>query len=209
MIIFNLTSQAKTRIATAIRTIDGDEPLLSGAIGRRAKTDAPIILAGVIDVWPADSDGIHRVALSDAAGAVVWRAFAVTEITAGRGRLKAVDEYTALFGIRHPEPAYEYVCAQMKGRGIRPCSDVDHDDWAEATRWVVADGGTRDPRRSWAKSAWRGRAVAHEAYAQAGLTLPMLGTWDPRPSILFVTPSLEPVRPSMSLEDDAALADLA
>ena len=72
---------------------------------------------------------------------------------------------------------------------------------------VVADGDIAEPRKRWASSAWRGRAVAHQALAAAGLAFAGRSTWKPQATLLFSTP--KPMAPALSVADEEALASFA
>jgi hypothetical protein len=210
MIIYTLTKAVRDDVVAALRLHQDDPRMAGGFTVKVTRNEIPAALAGTIEVWPAEPNGTYKVALPDVAGALVWRAYAIAEIGAGRGGLAAVDEYAKRLGVVHLDEAFAYICDQMRGRGIRPCSDADHDSWTEATRWVTCDGHTDEPRKRWARSAWRGRAHAHETYAAAGLVVPGRNTWHPLATLLFVTPRPEPVFVSTALtpEEDAALARL-
>lgn len=153
MIIYPLTKAVRDDVTASLR-LHQDDPRVAG--GFKVKRDEiPAALAVVVGIWPSEPDGTYKIALSDVSGALVWRAYAIAEIGAGRGRLAAVDEYAKRLGVVHLDEAFAYICDQMRGRRIRPCRGADHDCWADATRWVTCDGHTVEPRRRWARSAAR------------------------------------------------------
>ena len=211
MIIYTFNKAVRDDVTASLRLHQDDPRMAGGFKVKVARDEIPAALAVVVGIWPSEPDGTYKIALSDVGGALVWRAYAIAEIGAGRGRLAAVDEYAKRLGVVHLDKAFAYICDQMRGRRIRPCRDVDHDCWAEATRWVTCDGHTVEPRRRWARSAWRGRASAHEAFVAARLAVPGRSTWNPQAAMLFVTPRPEPQPASTMLTqaEDTALARLA
>lgn len=152
MIIYNLTKEVRDDVIAALRLHQDDPRLAGGFTVKVTRNEIPAALADTIEVWPPALDGTYKIALSDVAGALVWRAYAIAEIAAGRGRLAAVDDYVKRLGIVHPAEAFAYICDQMRGRGIRPCRDADHDCWTEATRWLKCDGHTDEPRKRWTRA---------------------------------------------------------
>ncbi|SDG59782.1 hypothetical protein SAMN05216338_1001857 [Bradyrhizobium sp. Rc2d] len=211
MIIYTITKAVRDNV-TAVLRLHHDDPRMAGGFKVKVRRDElPGSLAAVVDAWPAEQDGTYKIALSEVAGALVWRAYAIAEIAAGRGKLAAVDEYGKRLGVAHFDTAFAYVCDQMRGHGIRPCSDADRDCWSEATHWVTRDGYTVEPRGRWARSTWARRAIAHEAFAAAGLARPGRNTWHPEATMLFVAPRPErqPASTTLTEEEDAALASLA
>jgi hypothetical protein len=205
MIIYTVTKAVRDAIVAAL-IAHAEDPRMGGALRRVSRQDSPAVLAGIISAWPAEADGRFRIALPDVPGTLVWRAYVIAEITAGRGRLSVVDEYAAKFGIDHPKPAFEYVCSKMRGRGVRPCASAKHDSWATTTLWIMQ---LSHPRKLMTPTSWRARAVAHEKYAEAGLTLPVGNIWYPKATILFVTPKPVKPQPTLTPADDAAIAELA
>lgn len=211
MIVFSVNKAMRDCIVAALRIHHDDHRMLGGLTAKIKREEIPAALAGLFDIWPADQDGAYRVALSDVGGTLVWRAYAIAEIAAGRGTLATLDKHSKRFGVVRFDPAFAYICDQMRGRGVRPCSDADRDCWADTTSWVVNDGFAGEPRKRWARSTWARRANTHEAYAVAGLAKRGCSTWYPEATLLFVTPRPEPalVHAVLSPEDDAAMANLA
>ncbi|HEX7883559.1 MAG TPA: hypothetical protein VF499_12560 [Afipia sp.] len=212
MIIYTMTAEAKTASVAALNA-HAEDPRLPGALGRVSRQDAPPFLSDFISVWPAEADGRYRIALPDVAGVLVWRAHAIAEIAAGRGRLADLADYQAALGIDETQPAFDYVCHQMKRRYIRPCATADHDSWTAATEWVVRDGDVPDPRTRWVRDALYSRQAAYRSYVAAGLAMPGQDSQRPRASLLFVTPKpahkLPPKPKLTAAEDDAIMARFA
>jgi hypothetical protein len=207
MITITATNETKASLADALTAHLTDDRLTLG-LKRLRREDKPLTVLAMVSPWPADADGFYRIALSDHAGVIAYRAFMMAEINAGRGRLSSMDDYHDLLAIE-TEPAYEFVCLLTKGRGIRPCSDADHDSWSKATRWVVTDGNAKDPSAKWARSTWRGRAHAHEVYAAVGLAVPGRGKWYPLATMLFRIPMARPLPQEKQLLTDEEAEQLA
>jgi hypothetical protein len=210
MIVYTVNAETKAEIIGAL-SAHGTDPRMSGALGRVKREDSPLAIAGIVEAWPADADGRYRISLSYTAGTLVWRAYAIAYIARGgnHGRLGSIRWFEDVLGVA-TEPAYEYVCHQVKGRGVRPCANASRMSWSSATKWVVEDGDIPEPRRRWARSTWRGRAVAHDTYREIGLALtPNRGAWSPCATLLFHTPKSTPVQPMLSPADEAALMKFA
>jgi hypothetical protein len=176
--------------------VHGTDARLSGALGRVLREDSPLAVGGIICAWPAESDGRFRIALSDVAGNIVWRAFAIAEIATGRGRLSAVDEYAARFA-----------------SGVSPCVDANRDSWTRATEWILRDG-IPDACKRWPDPHKRRAhchqlAKAHERYAAAGLAMPDQDLWRPRATLLFLTPKPVETQQTLAPADEEALTWLA
>lgn len=208
MINYVMNSKTKAAVVAALAEHGTDRLTMLG-LGRIRREDCALATATVLSAWPADADGMYRVALSDTAALIVWRAYILAEIAAGRGRRADLDGYCARLGVR-TEPAYEYVVAAVRGCGIRirPCADADHDSWSAGVEWVVENGGLPDPRKTWASSAWSQRARAHRALAEVGLALPGRRTWDPASTCLFDQPERAIATPTLTPAESDALADL-
>jgi hypothetical protein len=211
MNICSISKSTLECVIAALRVHQDDPRMVGGLPAKVKREEMPASLAHLCEVWPADADGTYRIALSDVSVALVWRAYAIAEIVAGRGRLATLDEHSKALGIPNFDPAFDYVCDQMRGRGVRPCSDAYRDSWTDVTDWVVNDGCADEPRERWARSAWARRANAHEAYVAAGLAKRGRTIWCPEATLLFVTPRSEAAlaHPALAVEDEAALANLA
>lgn len=211
MNICSMNKSTLERVIAALRVRHDDPRMGGGLVGKIKRDEMPAALASLFDVWPADEDGTFRLALTDNGLALVWRAYAIEEIAAGRGRLTTLDEHSERLRITHFDPAFDYVCDQMRGRGVRPCSEAYRYSWTNVTDWVVKDGSADEPRKRWAKSSWARRAKAHRAYVAAGLARPGCDIWHPEATLLFVTPRPEAtlVHETLSKEDEAALANFS
>ena len=121
MNICSMNKSTLERVIAALR-VHHDDPRMGGGLAAKIKREEmPASLAGLFGVWPADEDGIYRIPLTDNGLALVWRAYAIAEIAAGRGRLASLDKHSECLGIVNFDPAFVYVCDQMRGRGVRPC----------------------------------------------------------------------------------------
>lgn len=208
MITFTVNTETRDALAAALDS-HGADRLANVGLGRIKAYDTARATAAIVAAWPTAEDGMHRISLSDTAGFINWRAFILSEVAAGRGKLDDhLQGYCQSLGISTVQ-AYDYVCAAAKGLGIRPCKDADHDAWSAGVRWVALSGNVADPRRTWARSAWHQRARAHEVLAAAGLTYPIRNTWTPVATCLFVQPKRDEPRPTLSLADEAAIARFA
>lgn len=198
-----MTLEKRAAMVVALQA-HGTDRLSVAGLGRVHRNDSALVTAAIVSVWPAEADGTLKVALTDVAGFIAWRAFILAEIAAGRGKRSDIAGYCATLGVETRE-AYEYVCVAAKGHGVRPCADADHDDWSEGTGWVAFSGRSAEPRNRWARSAWARRANAHRSLAAAGLALPGQPTWCPVATCLFDEPA--PVAPMhmLSPTDAAAL----
>ncbi|MBP1294130.1 MULTISPECIES: hypothetical protein [Bradyrhizobium] len=211
MNICSMNKATLERVIAALRVHHNDPRMGGGLAAKIKREEMPASLAGLFEVWPADEDGTYRLAVTDNGLALVWRAYAIAEIAAGRGRLASLDKHSECLGIVNFDPAFDYVCDQMRGRGVRPCSDACRQSWTDVTDWVVNDGVADEPRKRWAQSAWARRASAHRAYVAAGLARRGCDIWHPEATLLFVTPRprATPVHETLSNEDEAALANLS
>ncbi|OYU91972.1 MAG: hypothetical protein CFE29_03755 [Bradyrhizobiaceae bacterium PARB1] len=208
MRIFKTTVQVRDYIAEALRD-RADHDMLTAGLGRVESSDRPGLLPYAIDSWDPDANGICEIKMRDQAGLIAWRAFVLAELAAGRGRLSDLPAIEKKLGIEETEPAFDFVKAVVKGSGARP---TDGYSWSAGVEWVVEGGAMPDPRKRWARSAWRARAAAHELCAENRLTLPMTNKWQPRPTALFRQPKVHvppPPRVELTIEDEAMLAELA
>ena len=208
MINFVMNSETKAAIVAALAEHGADRLALVG-LGRIRREDSALATSSILMAWPADGDGLHRVALSDTAALIVWRAYILAEIAAGRGRRADLDGYCASLGVE-TEPAYDYVVAAVRGCRIRirPCADADHDSWSAGVEWVVENGDMPDPKKHWASSMWSNRARAHRALAESGLALPGQRTWGPVATCLFDQPERAIAPPTLTPAESDALAGL-
>lgn len=205
MIVYTVNAETKGAMAAALAAHGTDRLTLAG-LGRVARDDSALATGAIVVVWPADADGLCRIALNDTAGMIVWRVYMLAEIAAGRGKRRNIGRYCDALGVE-VRTAHTYVVAAVKGTGMRP---VAGDTWADNTMWVACDGdGVADPRKRWARSAWRGRANAHETLAQVGLAVRGQPTWKPLATCLFDEPV--PMAPALALApaDDEALFEIA
>src|SRR5665647_795852 len=131
--------EAKIAVNAALITYEVDPRI---CVRIRKRGDLPIMIAATISRWPADSDGLYRIPLSDSDLVIVWRTFAFAEIAAGRGKLDDSDTYAKAFGITIV-PAYEYVTRRLKCTGINP-TDGARTRWTNAIRWLMNGGGDFD-----------------------------------------------------------------
>jgi hypothetical protein len=208
MISFRTGASTRDALATALRSYQ-DDPRLRAGLKGLTRDEAPVILSHVVAVWPAEADGSFRLAFSDNGGEVVWRAFCLAEIAAGRGLRQNSGSYEKSLGVTL-EPAFEAVCALTHGLSIRPCLDKHHKHWSQGTAWIYADRDMPDPKRKkFASTAWRQRARAHEIYAGMGLAVAGRGIWNPQATILFDRPTRTKPPPVFDLSDEAAISALA
>jgi hypothetical protein len=187
MLTITVTAETKALLLAAL-----DAHATDGAIGlkTRRRDEDPRIVAPVVAAWPADADGMYRIALSLRDLTILWRAYSLAEIAAGRGQRAAAHEYAAALGLTigvDLVDAYGYVAQRLAGSGVRGVNG-SRDGWTKPCLWVVRDGETRKPKHQYANSEWRSRARTHEACAAVGLAMPGRNTWDPRATMLFLTP---------------------
>lgn len=217
MIIFTVTPLVRDEIAAALISYEDDARML-GALGRAKKGDHPLITAGLVQVWPSDADGCCRIALSDAAGTLAWRAMAIADIAAGRdittrladrlgvetqGAFAYIDKYTTAIGQRWPR-----LTQTRTGQNDR--------QWTRAAEKVLAGRRIPMPCEVNDMPAFD-KNVRRRAYAsmvRARLTLPPIihdreSYFTPRASSLFLTPIPIAVAAMFSAEDEEALAELA
>ncbi len=204
MIVFTMDAVTKAAVVAALEVHGADNLTLVG-LGRVRAEDSALAAGAVMSVWPADDDGKFRVALTDTAGLIAWRAYMAAEIAAGRGKRMHLDRYGDALGVNFFTD-HQYVVAAVKGTGLRPLSGSS---WSDGTLWVARDGDVVDPGRRWAKSAWRSRAIAHEKLANVGLALAGQPTWKPVATCLFDAPVAVAPTPILSPVEDAAIAELA
>jgi hypothetical protein len=170
----------------------------------RKRDDNPRVIALIIESRPADPDGTFRIGLSFLFLTVLWRAYAMYEIAAGRGLRKNAEKYAADLGVELI-PAYDYVARRLKGSGSRS-TNGDRTAWTKAFQWVRYDGAVNKPGGRYARSAWRARAIAHEVCIAAGLALPGGGPWKPTATMLFATPKEQMAPPTLDKIDADARA---
>jgi hypothetical protein len=140
----------------------------------RRRDDDPRTIAPTVAAWPADADGLFRIALPHRDLTILWRAWALAAIAAGRGARAAADEYAAKLNLTiGPDltDAYDYVATRLAGRGVHG-TNGSRTGWTQSAMWVLRDGETRKPYRRYEARGWRSRARAHEACAATGLALP-------------------------------------
>ena len=203
MQIVKITAETKTAVMAALR-VYALAPEICVTIRKHDDNVRVIVL--IIESWPADADGMFTIGLSFAHLTVLWRAYALSEIAAGRGLRKNADEYAARLGI-DLVPAFDYVARRLKGTGFRG-TNGDRTAWTKGFEWVRYDGDVRKPGRKFASSAWRARAIAHTACIAAGLALPGRDTWNPQATMLFATPEEQIAPPPLAKVDADALAGL-
>jgi hypothetical protein len=126
MIVYTVTDETKAAVVAALAAHGSDCLALAG-LGRIAKEDSALATGAIVAVWPADADGMYRIALNDAAGMIVWRAYMCAEIAAGRGKRRNVGRYCDALGVE-ARTAHAYVVAAVKGTGMRPLAG---DSWSE------------------------------------------------------------------------------
>lgn len=204
MIRYTMTTETKDALHAALQA-HGADHLAPAGLGRVSRDDSALATAAIIGAWPADADGMHRLALNDEAGLIAWRAYILAEIAARRGRRADIAKYGADLGVQ-TEDAYDYVTTVVRGTGLRPCTGIY---WSERTKWVACSGEVAEPRKRWASSACRARANAHRIFAEVGLTLPNQPTWHPVATALFDVPVRIAPAPMLAPADDAAIADVA
>jgi hypothetical protein len=205
MIVYTMNADTKGAVVAALAA-HGTDRLAMVGLGRVARDDSALATGAIVGAWPADADGLYRIALTATAALILWRAFMCAEIAAGRGKRRDIGRYCDALGVE-VYTAYEYVVAALKGTGMRPLAGVG---WSDNTMWVACDGeGIADPRKRWARSAWRGRAKAHETLAQVGLAVRGQPTWQPRATCLFAAPLSVTPAPVLAPADEEALTWLA
>jgi hypothetical protein len=204
MIVFTMDAVTKAAVVAALEAHGADTLTLVG-LGRVRAEDSALATGAVMSVWPADDDGKFRIALTDTAGVIAWRAYMAAEIAADRGKRMHLGRYGDALGVDF-RTDYKYVAEAVKGTGLRPVSGAS---WSDGTMWVACDGDVADPRKRWARSAWRGRATAHEKLAEVGLAVRGQPTWKPLATCLFDAPMAVTPSPVLAPADDAAIAELA
>jgi hypothetical protein len=204
MIIYTMTAQTKAAMVAALEAHGADRLALAG-LGRVSKDDCALATAAIVSVWPADADGMYRVALKATAGLIAWRTYMLAEIAAGCGKRRNIGRYCDALGVE-VYTAYDYVVAALKGTGMRPLAGIS---WSDNMMWLACDGEVAEPRKRWARSAWRGRAKAHETLAEVGLAVRGQPTWNPLATCLFDAPLSVTPAPALAPVDDAAIAELA
>lgn len=186
MMTITITAATQALLLAALDAHATDDAI---GLKTRRRDEDPRIVAPVVAAWPADADGLFRIALSLRDLTIVWRAYSLNEIAAGRGLCNDADEYGAKLGLTENDltPAYGYVADRLRGHGVRAV-DGDRRNWTKLALWVRLDGNTRKPKDKYASTEWRSRARMHEACAAVGLAMPGRNTWDPRATTLFLTP---------------------
>jgi hypothetical protein len=203
-----VTAETQAFLLAALNAHATDDAI---GLKSRRRNDDPRIVAPVVAAWPADADGLFRIALSLRDLTIVWRSYSLAEIAAGRGLRADAVEYAAKLGLKVGTeadlgPAYDYVADRLRGHRVRAV-DGDRKNWTKLALWVRHDGETRKHKHKNANSEWRGRARMHEACAAVGLAVQGRNTWHPRATLLFLTPreKLQPA-PALALsavEDEA------
>jgi hypothetical protein len=171
----------------------------------RKHDDNPRVIALIIESWPPDEDGKFTIGLLFTHLTILWRAWALYEIAAGRGLHKNSEEYAAKLGIKII-PAFDYVARRLKGTGSRS-TNGDRTAWTNGFKWVRYDGNVEKPWKKFASSAWRGRANAHTACVASGLALPGRDIWNPQATMLFATPEEQVATTTLAKVDADALAN--
>ena len=202
MQIITITSETKTAILAALRRY-ALAPEICVTI--RKHDDNARVIALIIESWPPNEDGTFTIGLSFQHLTVLWRAYALYEIAAGRGLRKNAADYAAKLGIEIV-PAYDYVAKRLKGSGLHGVNG-SRTQWTKSFEWVRWDGDVKKPKK-FASSAWRARAIAHDACIAAGLAIPGRGKWRPQATMLFATPKEELPAPILAKVDADALATL-
>ena len=87
MIIYTFKEAVRDDVTASLRLHQDDPRMAGGFKVKVARDEIPAALAVVGGIWPSEPDGTYKIALSDVGGALVWRAHAIAEIGAGRGRL--------------------------------------------------------------------------------------------------------------------------
>jgi hypothetical protein len=198
-----ITAETKTAVLAALNAYALAPEIL---VTIRKHDDNPRVIALIIEPWPADEDDMFTIGLLFAHLTILWRAYALYEIAAGRGLRKDADKYAAQLGIKLV-PAFDYVAKRLKGTRTRGVNG-SRTAWTNGFEWVRYDGDVRKPGPKFARSAWRARAVAHTACIAAGLALPGRNTWNPQATMLFATPEAQIAPPTLAKVDADALATL-
>jgi hypothetical protein len=120
----------------------------------RKHDDNPRVIALIIESWPPDEDGKFTIGLLFTHLTILWRAWALYEIAAGRGLHKNSEEYAAKLGIKII-PAFDYVARRLKGTGSRS-TNGDRTAWTNGFKWVRYDGNVEKP---WKNSQAKHRPV--------------------------------------------------
>jgi hypothetical protein len=206
---------ADTTRQTLLAALDAHAMDHSIGVKIRRRDEDRRTIAATVAAWPADADGLFRIALPHRDLTILWRAWALAEIAAGRGARAAADEYAAKLNLTiAPDltDAYDYVAARLAGSGVHG-TNGSRTGWTQSAMWVLGDGETRKPYRRYEASGWRSRARAHDACAATGLALPGRNTWHPKATMLFLTP-VEKLSPAQAValtkeESDAIDAMMA
>jgi len=114
-----VTAETQTKLVAALN-VHALDPRICVTVRRHA--ESPAFISGIIDAWPADEDGLFRPALSFDHLTVLWRAYALAEIAAGRGWRKFGEDYASELGLTGGDfvPAFDYAAKRLKGAGVRP-----------------------------------------------------------------------------------------
>ena len=220
MITFTVSTVTRDQIAAALVAYAADERL-KGDFGRRIKkSEHPIMIAGIVRVWPTAADGMHRFALNDLEGTLVWRAMAVADMAAGRD---INSDLAGRLGVRTTE-AFIYVRKRTYRRGHHvyayngnPCSEPPL-TWTQPVQYILAGKPLNTPSAHrygepfdpffdgdpWRRNEFVMRHVGFmlEPVVQGD-------TYTPRASSLFLTPVSEVVPVTLSAVDCEALKVLA
>jgi hypothetical protein len=202
MQILTMTAETKASVLSALHAFACSPQML---VTLRKHDEQPATIAMLLEPWPADDDGLFRVGLIFPHVTIVWRAWAMAEIAAGRGLLRDWESYRDKLGIESVTTAYEYAAKLLKGTG---CNGVngDRNGWSKAAYWVLYDANK--PKAKWASSVWRIRAKTHEAFAGVNLAVPGRNVWHPQATILCKTPKEVEPAPTLAPVDAEAMAGL-
>jgi hypothetical protein len=218
MIIFTVMLDVRDELAAALNA-HVDDRRLQGAVGRIKRAEHPLTTAGVVRVWPADADGRCRIALSDVAGTLAWRAMAIADMVAGR---EASNDLAARLGVS-TQDAFAYIekytsdIRERWPRLIRRGPDEGGHQWTFATKAILAGRRIPIPDGGMDNIARYDKNLRRRTYAlltRAGLTLPPAVEVDglyfrPRASSLFQTPTPAAMPVTFSAEDEEAIRLLA
>jgi hypothetical protein len=202
MQILTMNAETKASVLAALNVYATSPGIL---VTIRKHDEQPATIAMMLEHWPADADGLFRIGLIFPHVTIVWRAWALAEIAAGRGLLRDFESYRDKLGIESMSTAYEYAAKLLKGSG---CNGVngDRNDWSKAAYWVLYDA--EKPKPKWAPSVWRTRAKTHEAFAAVNLAMPGRPTWYPQATMLCMTPKEVVPPPTLAPADAEYLAAL-
>ena len=205
MQILTMTAETKASVLSALHAF-ACSPQMHVTLRKHDEQQATIAL--MLDPWPADDDGLFRVGLIFPHVLIVWRAWALAEIAAGRGLMRDYESYRDRLGLGPIRPAYEYAAKLLKGTGSRAVL-VNKNGWSLAADWVILNGNVKKPKPKWASSVWRTRAHTHEAFQAVNLAVPGRGTWNPQATLLCLTPKEMIPATTLAPVDAEYLAGLA